>query len=47
MREAPVKLGRTLEQEYAHIRGDLKRILILASSIFAGMIALRFLAGVG
>jgi hypothetical protein len=44
-RETPVKLGRTLEQEYAHIRGDLTRILILATLIFAGMFALRFVVG--
>jgi hypothetical protein len=47
VRESPAKLGRTVEQEYAHIRGDLKRILFLASSIFAGMMALRFVMGIG
>lgn len=39
------KLGRTLEQEYAHIRGDLTRIFILATSIFAGMLVLKFVVG--
>jgi hypothetical protein len=45
LRESSVKLGRTLEQEYAHIRGDLTRILILATSIFAGMLVLKFVVG--
>lgn len=45
VREGAVKLGRTLEQEYAHIRGDLTRILILATTIFAGMFVLKFVVG--
>jgi len=45
VREGTVKLGRTLEQEYAHIRGDLTRILILATTIFAGMLVLKFVVG--
>jgi hypothetical protein len=28
--------------DYTHVRGDLKRIAILAGSIFAGMVALAF-----
>lgn len=45
LRESSAKLGRTLEQEYAHIRGDLTRILILATIIFAGMLVLKFVVG--
>lgn len=45
IRESSAKLGRTLEQEYAHIRGDLTRILILATTIFAGMLVLKFVVG--
>lgn len=45
VREGAVKLGRTLEQEYAHIRGDLTRILVLATTIFAGMFVLKFVVG--
>ncbi len=45
VREGAVKLGRTLEQEYAHIRSDLTRILVLATTIFAGMFVLKFIVG--
>ena len=53
-REAPVrgsvdgtstKLGRSLEEEYSHIRGDLMRILILAGLILVGMVVLRLVIG--
>jgi hypothetical protein len=39
------KLGRTLEEEYAHIRGDLTRILTISALILGGMLVLKFVVG--
>ncbi len=44
--DAPsAKLGRSLEEEYSHIRGDLMRILILAILILGGMVLLKVIIG--
>ena len=46
--ERPVSPSSTtsnLEDEYAHVRRDLKRILFLAVVLIGGMLILRFVVG--